>query len=136
MNCKIDNDFLQQYLDNTLDRLEKIILDEHIKKCSKCKTELTHLKLLMYELNSIVNDEIEFPTELNSIAENIIENLNTKNGNNEKISIIKTSLIFFKFIPQKNPLTITVQKSFNFMNKLSISTFNFGFKQIRKRFIL
>lgn len=53
MSCSVEDYMLQEYLDGTLDPLTKIIIEEHLKTCQSCKREITELKLLMWELNSL-----------------------------------------------------------------------------------
>ena len=37
MSCKFDKDLIQNYVDNTIDPLELIVLKEHIAVCQDCK---------------------------------------------------------------------------------------------------
>lgn len=60
--CKFDEFLLHEYLDGTIDPLEKIVLEEHLKNCTLCRKELTELKLLMWELESL--DEMDIPPEI------------------------------------------------------------------------
>jgi len=69
MDCKFDAALLHDYLEGTIDDLDRIFVEEHIKVCKKCKRELTMLKLLFWELNEINDDEIALPIELELIRE-------------------------------------------------------------------
>ncbi|KXG73789.1 anti-sigma factor family protein [Thermotalea metallivorans] len=60
--CKFDEFLLHEYLDGTIAPLEKIILEEHLKSCTLCRKELTELKLLMWELESL--DEMDIPPDI------------------------------------------------------------------------
>jgi hypothetical protein len=133
MKCKIDNDLLQKYLDNDLEKIEKIILDEHIKTCAHCKKELTELKLLMFEINSLIEESINYPKELDYLTDSIIEQAD-KDNISEGLSI-STPMIFLKFIPGREFVSNNAKKSFKLLNKVSIATLNYGFKKIRKRII-
>lgn len=56
------SDLLQQYIDNTLEPLEKIILAEHLSDCYRCRRELNQLKLLDWDMRH--EPVIEPPAEL------------------------------------------------------------------------
>jgi hypothetical protein len=62
MSCKFDKDLIQNYLDNTIEPLELIILKEHIAVCQDCKFELDLMSKLdnsMYEhFNSMPNNDL------------------------------------------------------------------------------
>lgn len=62
MNCKFDKDLIQNYIDNTIDPLELIVLKEHIAVCQDCKFELDLMSKLdnsMYEyFNGLPNNDM------------------------------------------------------------------------------
>lgn len=62
MSCKFDKDLIQNYVDNTIDPLELIVLKEHIAVCQDCKFELDLMSKIdssMYEyFNSLPNNEM------------------------------------------------------------------------------
>jgi hypothetical protein len=62
MSCKFDKDLIQNYIDNTIEPLELIVLKEHIAVCQDCKFELDLMSKLdssMYEhFNSIPKNEM------------------------------------------------------------------------------
>lgn len=68
MSCKFDKDLIQNYVDNTIEPLELIVLKEHIAVCQDCKFELDLMSKLdssMYEyFDNMPNNELldEFGT--------------------------------------------------------------------------
>ena len=62
MSCKFDKDLIQNYVDNTIEPLELIVLKEHIAVCQDCKFELDLMSKLdssMYEyFGNMPNNEI------------------------------------------------------------------------------
>ncbi|SHN86960.1 zf-HC2 domain-containing protein [Desulfitobacterium chlororespirans] len=64
MTCKLDKLLLQDLLDGTIDPLEKLLVDEHLKICPECRKDLNELKLLFWDLNDKSIYEIALPPEL------------------------------------------------------------------------
>ncbi|MDO9533846.1 MAG: zf-HC2 domain-containing protein [Bacillota bacterium] len=56
------SDLLQQYIDQEINPLEKMILEEHLLSCRTCRRELNQFKLLDWELKH--QPAIELPAEL------------------------------------------------------------------------
>ncbi len=73
MNCKLDKNLLYSYEDKTIEPLEKIFVDEHLKYCEECREELDFIKLMDKELVNCKLD-IEAPERLSVISELIVEN--------------------------------------------------------------
>lgn len=78
MNCDIDIDILQDYLEGTIDPLEKIFLETHISTCKRCRRELSELKLLFWDLSDKSNYEAELPVELDMLRDELIESVTGK----------------------------------------------------------
>lgn len=55
-------EMLNEYLDDQLSSLEKMLVEEHIASCTACRRELNQLKLLDWELRH--QPGIELPPEL------------------------------------------------------------------------
>lgn len=47
--CRMDPDVLQDYIDGTIEPLEKIVLEEHLRVCSDCRIELNRLKIVDWD---------------------------------------------------------------------------------------
>lgn len=73
MSCKFDKNLIQNYIDNTIDPLELIVLKEHIAVCQDCKFELDLMSKLdssMYEyFNSLPNNEMLDEISMNVLNE-------------------------------------------------------------------
>jgi predicted anti-sigma-YlaC factor YlaD len=51
MNCKLNKDLLYSYADNTIEPLEKIFVEEHLKYCKQCRKDLK----LIYSIDKNLN---------------------------------------------------------------------------------
>ncbi|AWI06369.1 zf-HC2 domain-containing protein [Clostridium drakei] len=122
MSCKLDKKFLYAYADNTIDPLEKIFVDEHLKCCDECTKALE----LIYDIDKNLStmeedDDLVFPERLSTISELIAENcisqieekdLKLKIQNNYRVyrnfkGNIKNSRRLYK----KNPFNKFIHKS-------------------------
>lgn len=66
------SELMQLYLDGEIEPLEKILLEEHLIYCFKCREELNQLKLLDWELNHPQENKV--PAELAVRRIEIIKN--------------------------------------------------------------
>ncbi len=74
MNCnKIDAALLQDYLEGTIDPLEKIFVEGHLSSCKACRRQLSELKLIFWELGNKSNYEVEYPEELDKMSSGLID---------------------------------------------------------------
>lgn len=106
MSCnKIDTTLLQDFIEETIDPLEKIFVESHLKTCKECRRELSELKLMFWELGDKGNYEIEYPKELDAMGRNLIdtflgkEKSNTRKVINMQVNTLKMSGNFFKYVP-------------------------------------
>lgn len=90
MDCKFDKTLLQDYLENTIEPLEKIFLEEHLKCCKECKKELKELKLLLFDLDFSSKEEIEYPKELDKVREDAISMIAGKEASFGTVEYLKT----------------------------------------------
>ena len=74
MICRLDKNFLYSYADGTIEPLEKIIVEEHLKYCSECNHELEEIKNMDRELETLKYDDIDIPDRLSLLSELIVEN--------------------------------------------------------------
>lgn len=73
MGCdKMDLSMLQDYLEGTIDPVEKIFVEAHLNTCKSCRRELSELKLMFWELGNKSNYEIEYPHELEDMPADLI----------------------------------------------------------------
>jgi hypothetical protein len=73
MTCPVNQDYLQLFIDDQLDPLEKLVLEEHLGGCKDCLRTLNQLKILDWDLKRLV--EPELPQELEALREKVIEEL-------------------------------------------------------------
>ncbi len=106
MSCnKMDTTLLQDYIDETIEPLEKIFVESHLKTCKECRRELSELKLMFWELGDKGNYEIEYPKELDAMGSNLIstflgkEKSNTRKVVDMQVNTLKMSGKFFEYIP-------------------------------------
>jgi hypothetical protein len=74
MRC-IDTNELQEYLDNYLQPLEKLVVEEHLESCEKCRSELVALQLLFWQLADIKNQALDIPPEMAKVRESTLNKL-------------------------------------------------------------
>ncbi len=73
MSCeKMEQELLQDYLEGTIDPLEKIFVEKHLNICGKCRRELSELKLVFWELDNKNSYEAEYPKELDMMGSGLI----------------------------------------------------------------
>jgi len=107
MSCdKIDASLLQDFLEKTIDPLEKIFVESHLNTCKKCRRELSELKLMFWELDNKGNYEIEYPKELDTMGTNLIDTFLGKKSKSRtrkvvdmQVSTLRVSQKFLEYIP-------------------------------------
>ena len=64
--CKMDLNLLQDYIDGTIEPLERVVLEEHLRLCADCRKELNRLKLIDWDLKNYFREagEVPVPEEL------------------------------------------------------------------------
>lgn len=73
MICKLNKNLLYTYSDKSIDPLEKIFIEEHLKYCEECNKELKIINII--DSNLINTKEIiKEPERLSIISELIAEN--------------------------------------------------------------
>jgi hypothetical protein len=106
MSCdKVDTSLLQDLLEETIDPLEKIFIENHLKICRQCRRELSELKLVFYDLDNKANYETEIPSELDILGEDLIDTFLGKSKSTSKkiiemqVDNIKMTGKFIEFLP-------------------------------------
>ncbi|MCX7774465.1 MAG: zf-HC2 domain-containing protein [Clostridia bacterium] len=89
MACQMDRVLLEEYADGLLPKLERLLVEEHIKACSSCKKQLTELKLLFWEIEHAAERHIPLPEELDDVFEHIIGEFAKQKPSEKAISIVK-----------------------------------------------
>lgn len=106
MSCeKIESSLLQDMLEGTIDPLEKIFMEDHVKTCRECRRELSELKLLLWELDNKESYQNDIPVELNTLGSNMIDDFLGKPKNvarkivDVQVHSLKMSKKFLDFVP-------------------------------------
>ena len=121
MCCKFDKELLYAFDDKTIQPLEKIFVEEHIKYCNDCQKDLKLITII----NKNIKDEltsIKFPDKLSIISQLALENcvgemeettiklkihniIETYSGINK---VIKDSSVVYKHNPYNNFINIKI----------------------------
>lgn len=64
--CRMDLNLLQDYIDGTIDPLERVVLEEHLRVCPDCRKELNRLKIIDWDLKNYFSEDqaVPVPDEL------------------------------------------------------------------------
>jgi hypothetical protein len=130
MDCKLDKNLLYAYADKTIDPLEKIFVEEHLKYCDACKKDLDVIYLIDENLNNIQEDLI-LPERLSMISKLVVENClaqtdqedfkskveNLYSSYKEINKTIKDSQNLYKLNPFNKFIYKSVNKSIDYMKK-------------------
>lgn len=117
MTCNMDEYYLYAYDDGTIDPLEKIFVEEHLKHCSKCRKQLEIIKSIENGLSMI---QLPVPDRLSEIsqmvAENCIESVENKDSRvkrqnyRENMKSIGNIIIRSQFLKNNNPYNKAINK--------------------------
>lgn len=112
MSCELDKQLLYSLADNTIEPLERIFVEEHLKYCDECKRELDLIEKLDKELNEF-EFETPIPEKLSSLSQLLVENcinqmenedVKLKSHNyNEDMKLLKRTIIDSYKVTYKNP---------------------------------
>ena len=59
--CRMETWLLEDYAEGVLGVAETAILEAHLNVCVDCRRELSHIKLLFWELESMRREPVEIP---------------------------------------------------------------------------
>lgn len=107
MSCdKVDTSLLQDFLEKTIEPLEKIFVESHLNTCKQCRRELSELKLMFWELDNKGNYETEYPKELDTMGTNLIDTYLGKKSKSStrkvvdmQVNTLRMSHKFLEYIP-------------------------------------
>ena len=112
MSCKLDKQLLYSLADNTIEPLERIFVEEHLKYCDECNKELQQIKEIDNRLNEL-EFEIPIPEKLSVLSQLLAENcvdqmenddINLRRQNyEEEMKLIKRTIIEAYKSPFNNP---------------------------------
>ena len=120
MSCKLDKQLLYSFADNTIEPLERIFVEEHLKYCLECKKELELIKNLDKELNEF-EFEMPIPERLSTLSQLLVENCINKMENedtklknhnyNENMKLLKKTIIEAYKLPYNNPYNKFIERN-------------------------
>ena len=120
MSCKFDKQLLYSLADNTIEPLERIFAEEHLKSCDECKKELDLIEKLDKELNEF-EFELPLPERLSTLSQLLVENciskmenedVKLKNNNyNEDMKLLKKTIIDAYKVPYNNPYNKFIERN-------------------------
>ena len=120
MSCKLDKQLLYSLADNTIEPLERIFVEEHLKYCDECKKELELIEKIDKELNEF-EFEMLIPEQLESLSQLLVENcinqmenedMKLKNHNyNENMKLLKKAIIGAYKAPYNNPYNKFIERN-------------------------
>lgn len=106
MTCKLDITLLQDLLEGTIDPVEKIFVEEHLKTCKECRKELAELKLLFWDLNDNTNYEVSLPPELGQVKDSLLKQYAAESAKNTSEIVLevqrrnaRSAGIFLDYVP-------------------------------------
>lgn len=142
MSCSFDLELLQDFLDGTIDPVEKIVLKEHLKVCSKCSKELLVMKLLFFELHELSKEAVMIPKEMSARREKTLEALFQTSESpmsfTKVLKLQKNNLeyasMFVKFLPGEEYLQTGINKLQGAAVSLSSGLLKGSFKLLQMRF--
>lgn len=140
MSCKFDKELIQNYLDNTIEPLELIVLKEHIAVCQDCKFELDLMSKLdssMYEyFDNLPNNEMLDEYSMNALNE-CYESSNSKSFI-AKVSktwqinkmVISNASRYTSYLPGSKLAANAAKKARNGINKAVKDYVKISFKRL------
>lgn len=139
MECKFDTDLIQMYIDGTIEPLEKIFVEEHLKVCKKCRKDMTQFKLLYFELESL--EEIkEVPDELENVRDMVLDNIfdtSHKYGIKDFMKQQKKALVlaseFVDYVPGRKVFEKGLKATGSIIGSATKKSAKYGLKLIQAR---
>lgn len=105
--CNIDSSILDDYVDNTLNRAEKLLVEAHIKSCPSCRKYVSELKLLFWELDLAAKEPVDIPDDIRLLGIELCKSLENRNSIKKNsmgkvidtsAGVIRNSFSFTKYI--------------------------------------
>lgn len=127
MNCQFDEMLLYEYLDDTLSKADKLLVNNHLSCCSHCRKTLSEIKLMYYELDQL--EEVEVPVEMAAIRNAALEAFDGKTTTLESVAngikktketLLETPVINH-MIPTKEKLSRTSKAIYQSSKKIIAS---------------
>lgn len=134
MECSFDSDMIQMYIEGTIEPLEKIFAEEHLKVCKNCRKELTRLKLLYFELENL-DEPSQFPDELEQVRNMVLDNVfdtgnkyDIKKFVKQQKKSIGLASGFIDYIPGKSIVKKGIKTTGSIIGRASLKSTKYGLK--------
>ncbi|PJI08736.1 MULTISPECIES: anti-sigma factor family protein [Clostridium] len=122
MSCKFDEKLLYAYVDKTIEPLEKIFVEEHLKYCEKCREEVEFIKLMDAKIKEGFSETHE-PKNLDDFVDLILDNCMNEVDEDLNLSVqnyfkdmnaARKSLLECYSVMYKNPYNEALNKAVMF----------------------
>lgn len=114
MQCKFDQDLLQQYIDGTIGDLERVFADAHLKVCPRCQNHVKELNFIGECFASLHAPDARLEEELDELVRHTVELVC---GESSKISLLRQQrsvancvMGFLKYVPGTKTLVAVGKK--------------------------
>lgn len=139
MECRFDVNLILEYVEGTVEPLEKIFVEEHLKVCRKCRKELNQFKLLYYELENLEEPK-EVPEGLENVRNTVLDNIFDAPSkyrvkdfiNHQKNSIVLASE-FVDYLPGKSIVEKGIKATGSIIGTATKKGAKYGLKLIQAR---
>ncbi len=141
--CNMNKELLYSYEDNSIEPLEKIILEEHLKYCNECSDELIGIRKAEEIVSTFDFEDINVPERLSLLKELVYDNCLKEMENEqsrinydnykESLRLIRSTLFTGCSYICNNPYDKFLKKNFNRSLKLATKvTKNYCRRKIEK----
>ena len=104
--CTMEHGLLQDFAEGTIEPLERVFVEEHLKSCQACRKVLNQYKLLLWDLDHQSLFDVEYPKELGAMERNLVERvLGQEKGGagmallDSQRAVLSNSMNFAEYLP-------------------------------------
>ena len=146
--CVMDEYMLEEYVDNTLSKPEKLLIEAHIKNCVHCRKYVTGLKLLIWDLEQAGKEPVAVPGSIKDLSSNIWENISAADRTEKSTarlmlansaSVFKNAFAFTSYMfPTVKPgsiLPAAMKHASSIGGKLKVKAINKGSSFFKKSYV-
>lgn len=106
MQCKFDQDLLQQYLEGTIGGLERVFAVEHLKVCPHCQSVVREIDIITECFASLQAPDAMLEAELDELVRHTVEIICTESSKINVLSLLRQqsavagcALAFIQYVP-------------------------------------
>lgn len=127
-------------MEGTIEPLEKVFVEEHLKICRECRRELTYFKLLHFEMDSLTDIE-EIPLEVEDVRCSVLAQLfdstegsyGIKDFVRQQRESLEIAYRFKNYIPGKDIIIKSIEGANYVVKSISKNVVKNGLKIIQER---